>query len=226
MASETKSAVDKQEAAESSDKSENSVQEGDSEGLLDKSFEEPTPKSDNQINSETESAATEDATEALEAPTLEKALAQLEELKEQYLRAVAEGDNIRKRAAAEVSSARKFALESFARELLSVKDSLELAHAVDLKGDADDKVVVEKVVEGIDLTLKQLEVIFGRFAIEEVYPEVGDKFDPENHQAVSVEETIKFDPNRVCSVIQKGYLLHNRLLRPAMVVVAKAPNDA
>ena len=160
------------------------------------------------------------------AQDLEGARAQIEELKEQYLRARAEADNIRKRADAEMSNVRKFGLEGFARELLSVKDSLELARAVDLEADSIDNSIAAKVVEGLDLTIQQLESTFGRFSIEEVSPEPGDKLDPEQHQAMTIEETTEFEPSRICRVIQKGYLLHNRLLRPAMVIVAKAPEDA
>ena len=157
---------------------------------------------------------------------LEEARVQIEELKEVHLRARAEADNIRKRAETEMINARKFALEGFARELLSVKDSLELARAVDLEGDSSDNSIVAKVVEGLDLTIQQLESTFGRFSIEEVSPEPGDKLDPELHQAMTVEETTEFEPSRICRVIQKGYLLHNRLLRPAMVIVAKTPEEA
>ena len=121
---------------------------------------------------------------------------------------------------------RRFALEGFARELLTVKDSLELARAVDLDVDSSDKSVVAKVVEGLDLTNKQLEAMLDRFSIQEVSPDPGDKLDPERHQAMSIEETTEFEPNRICKVIQKGYVLHSRLLRPAMVIVAKTPADA
>ena len=145
-----------------------------------------------------------------------------------HIRARAEADNIRKRAEAEMSNVRKFALEGFARELLSVKDSLELARAVDLEADSSNNSIsiAAKVIEGLDLTIQQLESTFTRFSIEEVSPEPGDKLDPEQHQAMTIEETTEFEPNRICRVIQKGYLLHNRLLRPAMVIVAKAPEDA
>ena len=167
-----------------------------------------------------------DRSEDSGAQNLEEAQAQIEELKELYLRARAEADNVRKRAEAEMTNARKFALEGFARELLSVKDSLELARAVDLEADSSDNSIAAKVVEGLDLTIQQLESTFGHFSIEEVSPEPGDKLDPEQHQAMTIEETTQFEPNRICRVIQKGYLLHDRLLRPAMVIVAKAPEDA
>jgi len=167
-----------------------------------------------------------DRSEDTGAKALEEARAQIEELKELHLRARAEADNIRKRAEAEMTNVRKFALEGFARELLNVKDSLELARTVDLEADSSNKSIAAKVVEGLDLTIQQLESTFGRFSIEEVSPELGDKLDPEQHQAMTIEETNQFEPNRICRVIQKGYLLHNRLLRPAMVIVAKAPEDA
>ena len=167
-----------------------------------------------------------DHSEGSGAHSLKEARAQIEELKELHLRARAEADNIRKRAEVEMTNARKFALEGFARELLSVKDSLELARAVDLEADSGNNSIAAKVVEGLDLTIQQLESAFGHFSIEEVIPEPGDKLDPEQHQAMTIEETTEFEPNRICRVIQKGYLLHNRLLRPAMVIVAKAPKDA
>ena len=159
------------------------------------------------------------------AQDLEEARTQIKELKELHLRARAEADNIRKRAEAEMTNARKFALEGFARELLSVKDSLELARAVDLTTDSSNNIAA-KVIEGLELTIQQLESTFARFSIEEVSPEPGDKLDPEQHQAMTIEETTEIEPNRICRVIQKGSLLHNRLLRPAMVIVAKAPEDA
>ena len=167
-----------------------------------------------------------DRSEDSGAQNLEEAQAQIEEFKEQHLRARAEADNIRKRAEAEMSNVRKFALEGFARELLSVKDSLELARAVDLEANSSNNSIAAKIVEGLDLTIQQLESTFTRFSIEAVSPEPGDKLDPEQHQAMTIEETTEIEPNRICRVIQKGYLLHNRLLRPAMVIVAKAPEDA
>lgn len=159
---------------------------------------------------------------------LREALAEAEaraaESEERYLRAKAEAENTRRRAEIDVANARKYAIERFAGELLAVKDSLELARAVDL---AQDNVhAVEKMFEGIELTLKLLNSIFEKFAIREVAPEPGDKFDPEVHQAMSLQESSEVPPNHVVSVVQKGYLLNDRLLRPAMVIVAKAPAEA
>jgi molecular chaperone GrpE len=130
-----------------------------------------------------------------------------------WLRAKAEADNIRKRARGEIASAHKFALESFASELLAVKDSLEAALAV-------DSASVESMRSGAELTLKQLSGVFERFNLAEINP-VGSKFDPHRHQAVSAVES-DAEPGTVVQVLQKGYLLHDRVIRPALVLVAKA----
>jgi molecular chaperone GrpE len=151
-------------------------------------------------------------------------LDQVAEYQDSYLRAKAEVDNIRKRAETEVANARKFALEGFVRELLTVKDSLEMALAVDQQSDSG--VGNRGVSEGLELILKQLESVFANFSVETVEPEVGDKLDPDQHQAMSVEESHDIPPNCVSKVIQKGYSLNNRLLRPAMVLVAKLPGEA
>lgn len=130
-----------------------------------------------------------------------------------WLRAKAEADNIRKRARGEVASAYKFAVEGFASELLAVKDSLEAALAA-------ENASVESMRSGVELTLKQLAGVFERFNLAEINP-VGQKFDPHRHQAISAVES-QAEPNTVVQVLQKGYLLHDRVLRPALVLVAKA----
>jgi len=157
---------------------------------------------------------------------LESLQHQLSDLKEQHLRARAEVENIRKRSDAEVANIRKYALEGFVRELLMVKDSLEMAQHVDFDSKTTDKEILENMVEGINLTVKQLETVFDRFAIQEVLPELGDKLDPELHQAMGMEETANFKVNEICKVVQKGYSLNGRLLRPAMVMVAREVQDA
>ena len=131
-----------------------------------------------------------------------------------WLRAKAEADNIRKRARGEIASAHKFAVESFASELLAVKDSLEAALAA-------ENASVESMKSGVELTLKQLAAVFERFNLAEINP-VGQKFDPHRHQAISAVEA-QAEPNTVVQVLQKGYLLHDRVIRPALVLVAKAP---
>ena len=151
---------------------------------------------------------------------LETLRAQVAQLQDETLRARADADNARKRAQGEIVNARRFALEGFASELLNVRDSLGLARAVDLTGGDN---LVEQMSEGLELTLKQLDAAFERFSVFEVSPEVGDKLDPESHQAMSLVESTDVAPNHICQVVQKGYRLHGRLLRPAMVIVAKAP---
>ena len=150
-------------------------------------------------------------------------LDQVAEYQDSYLRAKAEVDNIRKRAETEVANARKFALEGFIRELLTVKDSLEMALAVDQQSDSEAG--NRGVSEGLELILRQLESVFSNFSVQMIEPEVGDKLDPDQHQAMSVEESQDIPPNCVSKVIQKGYSLNNRLLRPAMVLVAKLPGE-
>ena len=176
-----------------------------------------------------QSMPAEDSTELAAEGSAEPAdqitalLDQVAEYQDSYLRAKAEVDNIRKRAETEVANARKFALEGFIRELLTVKDSLEMALAVDQSSGSE--VDNRGVNEGLELILRQLESVFSKFSVEIIEPEVGDKLDPDQHQAMSVEESEDIPPNCVSKVIQKGYSLNNRLLRPAMVLVAKLPGE-
>ena len=184
---------------------------------------EPAAEADAQ------STPAEDSTELAAEGSAEPAdqitalLDQVAEYQDSYLRAKAEVDNIRKRAETEVANARKFALEGFIRELLTVKDSLEMALAVDQSSGSE--VDNRGVNEGLELILRQLESVFSNFSVEMIEPEVGDKLDPDQHQAMSVEESQDIPPNCVSKVIQKGYSLNNRLLRPAMVLVAKLPGE-
>jgi len=165
--------------------------------------------------------------EALAAPDLKAVEAELEaaqalaaENLDKFMRAKAETENVRRRAETDVANAHKFAIERFALEMLTVKDSLERARIVDIK---TQDAALEKMFEGIDLTLKLMDSIFQKFALTEISPVIGDKFDPERHQAMSAQENAEQPPNHVLMVLQKGYLLSNRLLRPALVIVAKAP---
>ena len=163
---------------------------------------------DNQdLALETETAAEQTAEEKITA--LEIAL---EEAKASVLYVKAEGENIRRRAMDDIDKARKFALEKFSNELLAVKDSLDAALNV---GNAD----VESYKNGVELTVKQLGAVFEKFNIAEINP-VGEKFDPNKHQAISMLEN-SGEPNTVTSVLQKGYTLNDRVLRPALVTVAK-----
>ena len=143
---------------------------------------------------------------------LERAELQAQELRDAWLRAKAECDNVRKRAQTDIANAHKYALESFAAALLPVRDSLEAALTA-------DKATAEALRQGVELTLKQLDSAFDKFAIKEVNP-VGEKFDPHKHQAMTTVESDKA-PNTVVHVLQKGYLLNDRVLRPALVTVSK-----
>jgi molecular chaperone GrpE len=133
-----------------------------------------------------------------------------------WLRAKAETENVRKRTAEDVSKAHKFGIEKFASDLLAVKDSLEAALAA-------VNATPESLRSGVELTLRQLESVLERQSIREINP-VGQRFDPHQHQAISMLPSDK-EPNTVINVLQKGYLLHDRVLRPALVTVAK-PKDA
>lgn len=151
---------------------------------------------------------------------LEAAKAQAAENQDKFLRARAELENARRRAEIDLANAHKYAIERFAGELLAVRDSLELARTVDIQ--QENKTALQKMHEGLDLTLKLMDDIFRKFALTTIDPK-GEKFDPEKHHAISVVESAEVPPNHVANVIQKGYLLNDRVLRPAMVVVAKAP---
>ena len=154
---------------------------------------------------------------------LETARSQAASHLDQFLRARAETENIRRRAETDVASAHKFAIERFALEMLAVRDSLERAKGVDLQ---TGTAVLEKMLEGIDLTLRLMDNIFQKFALTEVTPAKGDKFDPALHQAMSVQESAEVPAQHVLMALQKGYLLQGRLLRPALVIVASAPATA
>jgi molecular chaperone GrpE len=143
--------------------------------------------------------------------------AQLAEKQATLLYVKAESENIRRRALDDIDKARKFALEKFSGELLSVKDSLEAALNV---GTA----TLESYKDGVELTMKQLSSVFEKFNLAEINP-VGEKFDPNKHQAISAIEA-DAEPNTVVSVLQKGYTLNDRVLRPALVMVAKAKEQA
>lgn len=146
--------------------------------------------------------------------------ARAQESWERALRATAEQDNIRKRAEREIDNARRFALERFAQDLLKVRDSLELGLKAAREAGADPS-----HVEGTELTLKMLCESMSRHGIEAIDP-AGEPFDPSQHEAMSAVPTADAAPNSVLEVMQKGYRLNDRVLRPAMVVVAKAPPAA
>ena len=150
-------------------------------------------------------------------PSLEEMIRQAElkaeEHHDAWLRAKAETENVRRRAQEDIAKAAKFAVEKFASELLAVKDSLEAALATETPS-------VESLKSGSELTLKQLVAAFEKSNLREVNP-LGEKFDPNFHQAISMVESEQ-EPNTVVTVLQKGYLIADRVLRPALVIVAKA----
>lgn len=150
---------------------------------------------------------------------LESAQLEIIKLKDAFLRAKAEEDNIRRRSEKEVANSRKFAVEGFAKEMVNVHDSLKLALSVELAEDADQ--AIKSTHEGVSITLKQLESAFAKFSVTEIAPESGDKLDPNLHQAMSLIESEEVHSGQIISVIQVGFSLHDRLLRPALVVVAK-----
>lgn len=159
-------------------------------------------------------AAQEDSMLALQRD-LEAMEGKAKEHWDQLLRTQAELENLRRRAERDLENAHKFALERFAKELLPVKDSLELG--LEAAGGAD----AEKIREGMEMTLRLLTQVLEKHGIREVNP-VGERFNPELHEAVSTQPSEDQPPNTVVAVMQKGYTLNDRLLRPAMVVVSKA----
>lgn len=170
----------------------------------------PQPHTDTTPPPETPAAP--DATPSTEE-LLRKAEQQAQDHHDAFLRAKAETENLRKRALQDVANAHKFAVEGFASELLAVKDSLEAALAV-------ETATVESLKSGAELTLKQLAAAFDKYKLAELNP-AGQKFDPHRHQAIGMVES-DAEPNTVVAVLQKGYVLHERVVRPALVTVAKA----
>ena len=132
--------------------------------------------------------------------------------RDEWLRAKAETENVRRRGQDDVAKAHRYALEGFAGALLAVKDSMDSALTIENPS-------VESFKEGVELTSKQLEAAFQKFAISAIAPQ-GEKFDPHRHQAISQVESDQ-EPGTVVTVLQKGYLLNDRVLRPALVIVAK-----
>jgi molecular chaperone GrpE len=146
---------------------------------------------------------------------LAAAVAEAEKLREDWLRAKAETENVRRRSTEDVAKAHRFGVEGFAGALLAVKDSLDAALTVENSS-------VDSFKQGVEITARQLDAVFDKFAIKVVDP-VGEKFDPHRHQAISQVDSEQ-EPNTVVALLLKGYLLHDRVLRPALVTVAKAPN--
>jgi len=160
-------------------------------------------------------AGTEIQSEA--TPSLEEQLMQAKqksrEHHDSWLRAKAETENLRKRAQTDIASAHKYAVENLAEALLPIRDSLETALAI-------ENVTLESLKSGVELTLRQLNTVFEKANLREINP-VNEKFDPHRHQAMTMVPG-EGEPNKVVNVMQKGYLLHDRVIRPALVTVSKA----
>ncbi|WP_067862546.1 nucleotide exchange factor GrpE [Neptuniibacter marinus] len=193
--------------------------------------EEQTPQDNQQtesVNDEQLDAATETAEKIVDengeseeqnaetlAQELAAAVAEVESLKDQMLRIQAEAQNVRRRAEQDVEKAHKFGVEKFANEMLPIVDSLE--RAIEAFGDDE---ALQPVREGVEMTMKMFLSGLEKFKMEQVSP-LGEAFDPALHQAMSMVDAPDAEPNSVIAVMQKGYTLHGRLVRPAMVVVAK-----
>lgn len=161
--------------------------------------------------------AAEQKAQAQSGPGLEERLAAAEakasEMQDAFLRAKADTENIRRRAQEDVAKAHKFAIESFAEALVPVKDSLEMALKLDTPS-------VDSLKEGVEMTLKQLSSAFERNRLQEINPVPGEKLDPMKHQAISMVPADQ-EANTIVTVLQKGYMIADRLLRPALVTVAQ-----
>jgi molecular chaperone GrpE len=168
--------------------------------------------------SENPNSQAEGSPAAAEEKSLDKLLAEaearLEEQRDARLRAVAEAENVRKRAQADVAAAHKFAVERIAESLLPVMDSLEAA-----LGAAE--AAPKALRDGVEITLKQLKTAFQKASLAEIAPAAGERFDPHKHQAMAAVESTA-EPNTIVAVVLKGYSLHDRTIRPALVSVAKA----
>ncbi|MDR9426090.1 MAG: nucleotide exchange factor GrpE [Marinobacter sp.] len=178
-------------------------------------------------NEAMEAAAEEAGAEAEqsgdELSEVEELQAKLQEHQEQALRAQAEMQNVRRRAEIDVEKAHKFALEKFVKELLPVADSLEKA-VESTEGQTDSSELVVSIREGVEMTLDLFMKSLAKFNVEQLDP-VGEPFDPQQHEAMSMVPAPNAEPNSVVAVVQKGYLLNGRVVRPAMVMVAKAEDS-
>lgn len=175
------------------------------------SLNQSSAETDEIIQTSVQNEAKQDAQSDL-AQSLKEAERKAAEHHDAWLRAKAEAENVRRRAQADVSNAHKYAVENFSTELLTVMDSLDAALAV-------DNASVENFKNGMELTQKQLIAVFDKFNIKAIDP-AGEKFDPHQHQAMCTVDS-ELEPNTVVQVMQKGYKLHERVIRPALVMVSK-----
>lgn len=178
-------------------------------------------KQDQELQAE--GAAQEQKVEAADKPAapaqpgleeqLANAIAKAAEMQDAFLRAKADAENIRRRAQEDISRAHKYAVESFAEAMVPVKDSLETALQIETPS-------IESLKQGVDMTLKQLVSAFEKNKLLEIHPKQGDKLDPMKHQAISMVAAEQ-EANTIVTVLQKGYMIADRLLRPALVTVAQ-----
>ena len=185
---------------------------------------EATASEQNQ-NDELDQAAEEEALLKAEdelTEQIKQAEQKAEENWELLLRTRAEMDNLRRRTEKDLENAHKFALEKFVSELLPILDSMEMGMAVDENGNPED--TVKALKEGIEMTVNMMKKAFEKFNIKVIDP-LNEKFDPELHQAMSMQPSDEVEPNTVIAVMQKGYTLNDRLVRPAMVMVSKASGE-
>jgi molecular chaperone GrpE len=180
--------------------------------------ERPDTEADDAESAKVAAEEAEAAEEASGDEAIIELQAKADENWDRYLRAAAETENVRKRARRDVEHAHKFALEGFSRELLAVVDSMEIGLQ------AADSADAAALVEGSEATCKLLKTTLERFGVVEVDPD-GEPFDPEYHEAISMMPSANLEPGSVLTVVQKGYTLNARLLRPARVIVATEPTE-
>ncbi len=186
-------------------------QEAENEKPEEGQAEEATPEQTIEIEAEA-ADETSDLEQALEA-----ALIEARNAKDDLLRVQAEMQNLRRRTEQDIEKAHKYGQEKFSIELLAVMDNLE--RSLEAASNSEDE-TINAIREGVDLTLKSFAGCFSKFNIEAVDP-LGEPFDPQLHQAMSIQENAEVEPNTVIAVMQKGYTLHGRVIRPAMVMVSK-----
>jgi molecular chaperone GrpE len=192
---------------------------------------EQTPQQGEELETNAETEQQEAAQASVELTEDQQRIVELEtaviaaetkivDQKDSVMRAIADADNARKRAQGEIDKARKFALEKFAGELLPVADNLERALQV---ANPEDE-AIKPIMDGVELTLKSFLSTIEKFGMTVIDPQ-GQPFNPEKHQAMSMQENAELPPNTVLAVMQKGYEINGRLLRPAMVLVTRAPES-
>ncbi len=185
----------------------------------------PTPEAEAEIDVAADAPETDDPTVAEDdaaADAVDEAVDELTSLKDQLLRAMAETENVRNRAKREREDATKFAIANFARDMASVADDLGRALASVPEDAATDEGALHALIQGVEMTRRNLDSTLDRHGLTRIDP-LGEKFDHNFHEAMFEVETVKTEPGTVVQVIQQGYRIHDRLLRPARVGIAKRP---